>query len=1014
MSTEETIKSRPKKKTKTRMLKGAAALAVAVIVLAVFAVPWFVSSEKGRKMILAKINSSIDGKMDFAGLTMGWWSGVRVTGLGFNDNAGRVSVRVKQIATKPHYGSVLTGSLSLGKTEILEPRVEVNLARPQAQKRQNPQQEQEEKSRAVALPIKRVEMIVKDGNLKVTDAKAETVELSRINSRLNLQAPREQTDFDLNLAVVDGGKESKIAANGQVVPGRGWKWEGTSGKVAIEVNDLELGSLTPIFEMAGIDIRAAGKVSGNAEGEISRGKLEKMRAEVAGSNLDVDTIKLTGGRIKTSQLGVNVKLARAGNMINIENFDIKSDWFTAEGRGTIPTTNGSLDEFLKTDSSLSGSFELDAAQLFTQMPKVVGLKEGTNVTSGVLKGDIETMMEAGKRKIRGQTNLERLAGVVGGKAIALSEPVRVEAEITSEKTSVKFDKLELSSSFAKINCSGTSESFKYRGDVDLAKFQAELGQFVDTKGYGVAGELSGQGEAAVTEDKISAAGSSEVKNFRLSSAGGVIALEPAAKIDFSAAVDRSKNALDVDFINAKASLGEVSIKNAVLPLGKESVKEMGMNVSAKDVDLQKIQPFAVLLAGFPKEMRLSGIAGGQIAVRSKKDRYYVTTEGAQVKNLKVSYPGKVPFEQREVSAVFDAEADSAEKTIIVKKFQLNSDQIKIHGQFSKTNEGDKTKLESRAECEYDWAAVSTIAAPFLPAGLQMNGKRKDTITFNSQWPTNDPNKMLANMTGSAKLGFDSAEYMGLQIGATEMAANIDKGKLTIPPFSATANNGKLNFGANADFSQRPVLLTIPQPMNIVKDVQINDRVAAALLKNVNPIFANSRNAQGVANLECRELAIPLGSGTENDTRIDATISIMNLDLQSPLLQVLSIVLKRNMSSGMALRPSQFVMRQGVLSYDKMQIDLGDMSLIFAGKMGPGNKMNVTMTIPGLGGIALKGTKDKPEIDAVTMAQLILQQQLLISGREGQPQEVNQAQPQQPLDELINKALEKPHKKKKKK
>lgn len=1012
MSAEEAVKSGSNKRTKTRILKSAAVFVVAVIILAVLIVPWFVSSEKGRRMILARINSSIDGKMDFAGLTMGWWNGIRVTDIGFNDSAGRVSVRVKQITTKPHYGSILTGGLSLGETEILEPRVEVNLARPQTQKAQRPQRE---KSQAVTLPIKRVDMIVKDGDLKVTGAEARSVELAQINSRLNLQSPGEQTYFDVNLTVVGGGKKSEVAANGQVVPGRGWKWEGTSGEVAVEVNDLELGSLTPIFEMAGIDIKAAGKVSGSADGEIRNGRIEKVAAKVDGEDLDVDTVKLTGGRIKTSQLGVNVKLARAGDMINIENFDIKSDWLTADGRGTIPTTIGSLDEFLKTDSSLSGRFELDAAQLFTQLPKVVGLKEGTNVTSGMLKGDIETLMEEGKRKIKGQTNLERLAGMVGGKPIALSEPVRVEAEIASEKTGVKFDKLELSSAFAKINCSGTTQSFKCGGDVDLAKFQAELGQFIDTNGYGVAGELSGQGEAAIKEDRISAAGSSTVKNFRLSSAEGVSALEPAAEIGFSAAVERSKEILDVNFVKAKASLGEVNIKDAVLPLGKEGKGEMNLDVSAKDVDLQKIQPFAVLLAGFPKEMQLSGAADAQVAVHSKKDRYYITAEGTHIKNLKVNYPGKVPFEQKEVSAVFDAEADSAAKTVIVKKFQVDSDQIKIHGQFSKTDEGQQAKLESKAECEYDWAAVSTVAASILPKGLVLKGKRKDTITFSSQWPTNDPNKMLANMSGSAKLGFDSAEYMGLQIGAAEVAANIDKGKLTIPTFSTTANSGTLNFGANADFSQSPALLTIPQPMNIVKDVQINDRVAAALLKHVNPIFANSRNAQGVANLECRELAIPLSGGSENDTRIDANVSIINLKLQSPLLEVLSIALKIDLSSGMALRPSQFVMRRGVLSYDKMQVDVGDMSLIFAGKMGPGNKMKVTMTLPGLGGIALKGTKDKPEIDAAQMAQLILEQQLLSNKGESQPQEANQAQSQQeqPLDELINKALEKPHKKKKK-
>jgi hypothetical protein len=184
MSEEKTIKSGLKKKTKTRILKWAAAFAVVVVVSAFFAVPGFVSSEKGRMMILAKINSSIEGKIDFASLSMSWWRGVKVTDIGFNDGAGRISVKVKKITTKPHYSSILTGGLSLGETEVLEPRVEVNLAHPQVQKQQLSQQE--EKSRPIALPIKRVEMIVKDGDLKVTGRGWETFEVAGINSKLTI------------------------------------------------------------------------------------------------------------------------------------------------------------------------------------------------------------------------------------------------------------------------------------------------------------------------------------------------------------------------------------------------------------------------------------------------------------------------------------------------------------------------------------------------------------------------------------------------------------------------------------------------------------------------------------------------------------------------------------------------------------------------------------------------------------------------------------------------------------
>jgi hypothetical protein len=994
MSTEEISKSKPKKKTRTKVLKLATVFAAAVIVLAVFSLPWFISSEAGREMVLAKINNSIDGKMYFAGLTMSWWTGVKVTAIGFNDNAGRVSVKIKRITTKPHYGSILTGRLSFGETEVSGPRVEVNLAASQAGASRLAERKEAsiKESRTFALPVKRIDMIVRDGDLKITDAKAETVELSQINSQLNLRAPGEQTDFDLNLAVVDGGKTSKVIANGRVVPGRGWKWAGTSGEVTVEVNDLEIGSLVPLFALGGIEVEANGKISGNANCEIRNGHFEKVKAEAEGRDLDVDTVKLTGGRFKMSQLDVNVKLARAKDMINVESFDVKSDWFAAEGHGVVPTTLGSLDEFLKTESSLRGHFELDAAQLFTQMPRLFGFKEGMKVASGVLEGDIETSMEAGGRKIKGQANLERLAGVIDGRAVALSEPVRVETEITSDNGVTRFDKLGLSSAFARVNCSGTSESFKYNGDIDLAKFQAELGQFVDTKGYWIAGELSGQGEVAVKEDEIRTAGSSAVKNFRLSSAGAS-AFESAAKIDFSVAIRQGKE-VDVDFIQAKASLGEVNIKDAILPLGKESTKEMRMNVSAKDVDLQKVQAFAALLAGFPKEMQLSGTAETQIGVSSRNGRYYIATEGTQIKNLKVNYPGKAPFEQGKVSAAFDAEVDSAEKTVIVKKFQLESDQIKVHGQFSKTNEGRKTKVESRAECEYDWAAVSTIAAPVLPAGLVLEGQRKDTISFVSEYPEGQDDKLLENLNAKAKTGFSKGSYFGLNMGPTEADVQIENGLLKVAPFSTTANNGQLNFAGEANFKQKPTLLKTPGTIQIVKDVQINDEVARELLTYLNPVFAKAVRVSGVANFECEKLAIPLASGTKNDIEVAGTISMNQLRLEtSDLLgQILSVGGLSGRGVDITIHPTRFVLQRGFLRYDDMQMDVGNNPVNFRGVIGLDKSLNMSVTLPYTDegrtarvgkevkgeriSLPLKGTVDKPELDLGKLLEEQLKRRLI--------------------------------------
>ncbi|RLI67134.1 hypothetical protein DRO91_10630, partial [Candidatus Heimdallarchaeota archaeon] len=107
MKAEKNVEAKLKKRTRTRILKLVLALLVILILSVVFLVPMFVSSEKGRQIVLAKINSSLDGQADFADLSMGWLKGIRVTDVNFNNSTGTTSVKVKQIATKPHYGSIL-------------------------------------------------------------------------------------------------------------------------------------------------------------------------------------------------------------------------------------------------------------------------------------------------------------------------------------------------------------------------------------------------------------------------------------------------------------------------------------------------------------------------------------------------------------------------------------------------------------------------------------------------------------------------------------------------------------------------------------------------------------------------------------------------------------------------------------------------------------------------------------------------------------------------------------------
>lgn len=998
MQTENNHKAvrarKEKTKTKTRILKGVLALVVVLIVLVVFLVPAFVSSEKGWKIILAKINDSIDGQTDFGSLSMSWWKGVKVIDFSFNDSSGSTLVEVRQITTKPHYGSFLMGSLSFGETVIDEPKVEINLKG--QLKGQEVKPSAGKKSQATALPIKKIDLVINDGNLKVTDQQAETVELTRINSRLHLRPPGQQTNFDIDLVVVDKGKESKIRAGSQITPHQrmGWSLKGASGDLAVEVNDLDVASLGPIFALCGVEIQAKGNVWANIKGEIQDGQFVDLRAKLKGKDLDVTVPQLKGDRLKSSTLDVAIELKSSEELINIDNFEIQADWLTAKARGVVPKTFKSLAQFVKSDSKygLKGSFECDVATAMSQMPQTLGLKEGMKVTSGKLSGTIETLTEAGRKKIHGQVNLVGLEGVVEGKTIALSEPVRAEAKITSDENKIIFDKVDVSASFASISCTGSSELLKYNAYLDLAKLQEELGQFIDIGEYQMSGEVFSEGEVSGNRDRITAVGSAAIKELRLSSTEGVSVFEPMVDVVFAFDIDKENNIVNVSSLKANANFGQVSTKDAVLPLNKKAAKPLSLPISAK-VDLEKLQPFAVLLASFPKEMQLSGVAESQIAVSFKEDSYYISTDSTKIQNLKLESAGQPPFEQEEVSLVADGKVNPRDKTYAV-TWQLVSPQIKIKGQLEKKLEGDKNKLQGKADLEYNWSAVSTVASAFLPQGLRLEGQRKDSISFTSEYPLEQPDKLLANLNTEGNLGFERAEYLGLNFGPTEVDVQVQNGLLRIAPFSSTVNNGRFNFAGEADFKQKPTLLRTPGQIQIIQDIQINDETTKKLLMYLNPVFANAVNISGVANFNCELLAIPLAGADRDDLEVIGTVSVKKLRLQASdlLVQILSFVSTSAGGEDITIHPTRFVLRNGFLRYDDMQMDVGNNPVNFSGVIGLVDKsLNMTVTLPYTTSgrtarvgeekagkritLLLKGTIDKPKLDLGKLLEEQLKQQL---------------------------------------
>jgi len=657
--------------------------------------------------------------------------------------------------------------------------------------------------------------------------------------------------------------------------------------------------------------------------------------------------------LQTGDLDINVKLNQNKDAINIDSMQLKSDWASVTVSGVVPTTFKSLADLLDADSNynLKGTFNCNLAAVSSQMPKTLGLKEGMQLTSGQLSGNVETSPKAGGQKqIRAFATVSGLEGTVEDKKIALSQPVKAEAQISSDKSGINFDKIDVSASFAKINCAGSSESLKYNAP-------------------------------------------GTIKNLILSSEEGQSVSEPMANIEYTVSLDRKKNIVTVESVIVDASLGRFSVKDGIVPLGAEPVTPLNLAISATNVNLEKVRPFAVMFASFPKDMQLAGIAESTTLVSSEKKTYKITTDSTKIKGLKLSSPGKKPFGPNDVTLSFNVEIDPEQKTINVKTLQLVSPQIKItKAEFSQVSKDGKTTLKGQADLEYDWSAVSTVAAPYLPEDLTLQGKRKDTVSFTSEYPTGQTDKLMSNLNAKANAGFDKAAYMGLDFGPTDVKVQVQNGFLNIAPFATTVNEGQFNFAGGADFTKTPSLFKTAKPMQIVKDIKVNDATTKKLLKYVNPIFGDAVNVSGIANFNCEQLAIPLSAKAKNDTVVIGTISIRELKLQaSDLLgQILAVAGGSASGTVLTIHPTKLVLQKGVLRYDNMQIDVGDNPINFKGAIGLDKSLDMTVTLPYTTAgrtarvgretsgeritLPLKGTVDKPELDTGKLIELQLKGQ----------------------------------------
>jgi len=958
-------------------------LAVVVLLISgLLLLPSLISSKPGQQIVLSQINERVPGKADFTDFSVGWRKGVYVRDFTFESDDNDILVNVEEVKADVYYSSLLAGNLSFGRTVILKPTVLLKVveAPPPVPVVVPPDVNAKGNDGIFNMPIRRIDLFVKDGDVSFQQNEKLVSRAGNIDSEVHIRPAGSESNFSLAANISGSDRQtSTVNSKATITPGgkgRRWDLSRASGEFTVDVNGVDMETMKPFLAMAGIDAEMGGVVDGQIESSISQGKVENVNGNFTGSGIRFGGPILKGDVFSTEQLSIDIGLGRTEDLIDVERLELRGDWFSANAAGTVPMTLESLEEFIGSEqATLSADFEADAAVLASQLPNTLGLGEEVKITAGRISGGAEKVYEAGVGRLEGRTEISDLRGVVNEREVVLAEPIEARGRISAVEDVISYDEISVRSAFADVFASGPFDSLDYSADVDLAAMQEQFGQFIWADELDLAGKFSAAGKAGIGQI-ITLDGDLQVQDLAVR-IGQRSAEEPDITGRHQISIDTEQQLARLDSFLLEGQFGQINVDNAKVPFDMDT-GDLDLSVDTR-VDIGQAKQWVELFELWPDDMDIDGVIDSRLAVSSANGDVRIVTDDSFVEDMRVAAAEGRPVVEQRVDIKFEGlfKPETGDYDV---SWDIAGQQISTRGRIFSEVEDDTISMEGQTDLSYDWDMVAGLAGPYWPEGLTVAGRREDSYSFSSIYPVDVEGALLSNFSTTGRVGFDSAVYMGLEAGPTDIPIDFSEGVMRIEPFETTVNEGTLRLGCVADFRESPAIVRLTEPMRVAENIAINERVTSELLQYVNPIFARTVRADGRANFQCDDLVFPLDMEYFDQAVLDGTFSVEQMRLgASGLLQLIFTAIGDPGQRVMQLHPTRFMLENGRVRYDDMQIDVGRNPVNFGGSvdvLAGTLDMDVVLPYTTRGQTArvdqpyegtritipLKGTIDDPDID----------------------------------------------------
>ena len=615
-------------KTKSVLLGTVIALFFVIFSGLVF-LPAILSSNLLKPRILAEVNRHLPGQLQVAEWTFKWFSGIEAKGIIYDHRQENLFIEVAGVKGYRGLVQLIADAGNLGGIEIVKPDVVFYL--PDKQPSDSP--EKMGPPQPPGLPAF-------SGILKITDGSIRTIKPDRSEQVVvkDLDLFLDISDIEKPIAyrvfLTSGDTVGRFSGEGTLTlsPHNPLDLKAIQSDARLKITNWELEEVLAILASRGDYPSGKGRLNADLTVQGSSAKALDLKGK-----LSLNQLELWGGPLGADHpriKGISTKIIAtiSQGVLSLKQLSLQSSLANASAQGSVAGRG---------QKQFQGSADINLAEVFSQLPHTLKLREDTTLSEGKLALSASVKSTEEVTAFESTARVNRLKGTRKGKPIAWNQPISIKASGKKSALGIRIDNLSLRSSFLNGDGQGDLGNMRVTLSADLAAALRELKKFVDIQEWDGSGKLFAKLQVSETAPNLNAASLNlDIRNLALKRNGGPILPKQDIKADLTTTVRKGEGLTASEFqrpnltIQSSVARGKFSATRFQLNPGGNLPTADNLSIDA-NFNLQQISNLLRNLNKLSNSIRLAG--SSHIRISASMDAQRLLLNSAQIDTRNFRY-----------------------------------------------------------------------------------------------------------------------------------------------------------------------------------------------------------------------------------------------------------------------------------------------------------------------------------------------------------------------------------------